>query len=212
MSIKGRRGGYLATAEGVKRLKDAKRVNKYTYQGIAEAARETEDKVKRLFNPQWGNGSYKVGEEAVEAICNVLDLKPEEVVRDWYPLEVSSEQDEATLSNQGEKHAPSYYRALEKIEQAAKDQVKELDLAGMELSELPEAIGQLTNLSLLDFGENSLSSLPPEIGQLTNLTELYLYDNSLSSLPPEIGQLTNLTELYLYDNSLEIPPEIIRRY
>ena len=235
MSTNKRRGGYLATAEGVKKLKEAKRIKKYTYQKIAEAAKETEGKVKRLFNPQWGNGKYKVGEEAVEVICNVLDLKPEEIVSDWYPFEITSEQDEVSTFTEIKKHTPSYYEALKKIKQAARDEVKELDLSGIELTELPAEIGQLTkltklylrnnslsnlpaeigqltNLTYLYLSNNSLSSLPAEIGQLTKLTKLYLSDNSLSSLPAEIGQLTNLTHLNLSDNSLPIPPEILEKY
>ena len=51
MSKNKRRGGYLATPEGVKKLKEAKRIKKYTYPQIAEAVNETHDKVKRLFNP-----------------------------------------------------------------------------------------------------------------------------------------------------------------
>ncbi|MGB3694172.1 MAG: helix-turn-helix transcriptional regulator [Spirulinaceae cyanobacterium] len=100
MSGNKRRGGYLATAEGVKKLKEAKRIKKYTYEQIAEEAKETEDKVKRLFNPQWGNGKYKVGEEAVQAICNVLNLKPEEIVSDWYPLEITSDESQVITINQ----------------------------------------------------------------------------------------------------------------
>ena len=146
MSKNKRRGGYLATAEGVKKLKEAKRVKKYTYLKIAEAANETEDKVKRLFNPQWGKGSYKVGEEAVEAICDVLDLKPEEVISDWYPFEITPKQDESIISSRVKKHDSSYYKALEKIKQAAREGVKELDLSRMELTELPPEINKLTNL------------------------------------------------------------------
>ncbi|MGK7895746.1 MAG: COR domain-containing protein, partial [Xenococcus sp. (in: cyanobacteria)] len=209
MSAKKRRGGYLATAEGVKKLKEAKRIKKYTYQEIAEAAKETEDKVKRLFNPQWGNGTYKVGEEAVEAICNVLDLKPEKIVSDWYPLEITSEQTETVITAQAKKHEPSYYEALKKIDQAAKYQVKALDLSDMELTELPPKIGQLSHLMILYLPDNSLRSLPSEIGQLSNLIHLSLLNNSLRSLPSEIGHLSKLTRLYLTNNSLSsLPSEI----
>ncbi|MEL6579569.1 MAG: leucine-rich repeat domain-containing protein, partial [Cyanobacteria bacterium J06621_12] len=207
MSTNKRRGGYLATVEGVRKLKEAKRIKKYTYQQIAEAARETQDKVKRLFNPQWGDGQYKVGEEAVQAICNVLDLLPEEIVSDWYSLE--GDRSQITISTSVEKHDPAYSKALERIKQAARDEVIMLNLASMELMELPVEIDQLNNITVLSLGGNSLSSLPPEIGHLTNLTILYLDRNSLNSLPSEIGQLTNLTVLYLDGNFLSsLPPEI----
>jgi internalin A len=209
MSTKKRRRGYLATAEGVKKLKEAKRIKNYNYQQIAQAAKETEDKVKRLFNPRWGNGQYKVGEEAVQAICSVLDLKPEEIVSNWYLVEITPKEDKVITFTQETKHDPSDYEVLKKIEQAAKDKVETLALVGMELTELPPEIGQLSNLTKLDLSYNSLNTLPPEIGQLSNLTVLYLSYNSLNTLPPEIGQLSNLTVLYLSYNSLNtLPPEI----
>ncbi len=232
-----RRGGYLATAEGVKKLKEAKRIKKYTYEKIKDVAHVTQDQVKRLFNPQWGNGQYKIGEEAVEAICGVLDLQPEEIVSDWYPLEISppeTVEQESLRENESNLKTPNT-EVVRIIKKAAEDGVETLNLSSMGLTELPAEIGQLTNLTelnlgsnslkslppqigqltklttKLDLGSNSLSSLPPQIGQLTKLTTLDLSSNSLNSLPPEIGQLTNLIELNLYSNSLNsLPPEIGR--
>ena len=77
---------------------------------------------------------------------------------------------------------------------------------------IPDAIGKLTNLTVLNLLDNLLSgSIPPEIGNLTNLETLDLNNNRLSgSIPSEIGQLTKLTLLTLGRNSLSgsIPPEI----
>ena len=231
-----RRGGYLATAEGVKKLKEAKQVKKYTYEKIAQEANETIDKVKRLFNPQWGNGQYKIGEEAVEAICTVLNLQPENIVANWYAVEIPTSDSgiqELTEKEESNLDAP-YNKALRKIERAARDGLEELDLSGMRLTELPEEIWQLTNLRILDLNNNHLKSLPSKIFQLTNLTELYLYVNPLRNLSSEIGQLvnlkildlsstslrglpsenfqlTNLTELHLSDNSLNgLPSKIFQ--
>ena len=231
MGTSKRRGGYLATAEGVKKLKEAKRIKKYTYENIREEAKVTLDQVKRLFNPQWGNGKYKIGEEAVEAICNVLDLKPEEIVADWYATDNIStviatqesnpkplETGDGFVSPKSNSDTPES-KVIQIIEQAARDGVEELDISGMELTQLPAEIGKLSKLKKLILGKwdeensewvgNSLSSLPPEIVQLTNLTTLHLEANQLSSLPPEIVQLTNLTTLHLSYNKLSsLPPEI----
>ncbi len=208
MNIEKRRGGYLATAEGVKKLKEAKSSKKYTYKQIKDAAQVTIDQVKRLFNPQWGNGKYKISEEAVSLICDVLELKPEEIVNDWYAMAINSSDSELSQKEITDAITP-YDKALQLIEQAVREEALELNLSVMDLTELPPEIGQLTNLTALSLEHNSLSNLPPEIGQLTNLTELYLDINSLSNLPPEIGQLANLTALSLEHNSLSsLPPEI----
>ena len=215
MSTKKRRGGYLATSGGVKKLKEAKRIKKYTYEKIAKEAKETLDKVKRLFNPQWGDGKYKVGEEAVEAICAVLDLQPEEIVSSWYPEEIfSSEAEIQELVVKSKKFDSPYDKALKLIERAAKDSLEELDLSGMELTELPPEIGKLFQLQKLILGKfddekfdyigNKLTKLPSEISQLTNLRKLYITANSIDTFPIEIIKLNNLTHLYLEVNSLEL--------
>ncbi|SVE12239.1 uncharacterized protein METZ01_LOCUS465093, partial [marine metagenome] len=88
-----------------------------------------------------------------------------------------------------------------------------LDLHSNQLSgEIPESVGVLTNLNTLDLGMNQLSGeIPSEIGSLINLSKLYLYENQLSGqIPPEIWGLVNLTRLSLNVNNLSgiIPSEI----
>ncbi len=211
MNTEKRRGGYLATAEGVKKLKEAKRIKKYTYEQIKDAANVTLDQVKRLFNPEWGNHQYGIHKHAVSLICGVLDLKPEEIVNYRYGV-LSNFDDSITADLTAQKidniNTP-YNEALQIIKQAANDRLGELDLAGIKLTKLPSEIRQLENLTVLYLNRNSLSSLPAEIGQLNNLQALFVGKNLLRSLPPEIGQLTNLKILYLNSNFLNsLPPEI----
>ena len=77
---------------------------------------------------------------------------------------------------------------------------------------IPDEIGNLTNLYTLYLGDNQLSgNIPDEIGNLTNLQTLYLSRNPLSgNIPDEIGNLTNLQTLALRDSQLSgnIPDEI----
>ncbi|MFM6621944.1 MAG: COR domain-containing protein [Dolichospermum sp.] len=98
---------------------------------------------------------------------------------------------------------------LQIIEKAARNKETTLDLRNNQLTTLPEAIAQLSNLSGLDLRNNQLTTLPEAIAQLSNLRELYLSDNQLTTLPEAIAQLSNLTVLYLRNNQLTTLPEAI---
>jgi HEAT repeat protein len=98
MTQKTRRRGFLASAEGVKKLKKAKSEKGYSYPQIAQEAYVEIESVKRLFNPHWGNGKYKIGEDFIEAIAKVLDLDPPDIVDGWYPPGDTSEQQENSPS------------------------------------------------------------------------------------------------------------------
>ena len=84
-----------------------------------------------------------------------------------------------------------------------------LDLTGNKLTQLPESIGHLHNLTMLVLGINNLTQLPESIGHLHNLTSLILGINNLTQLPESIGHLHNLNELDLYKNNLTQLPESI---
>src|SRR5215831_17699903 len=81
-----------------------------------------------------------------------------------------------------------------------------LNLSGLNLSQLPAEVGQLTHLRELFLRSNQLSQVPAELRQLTNLQVLILSDNQLSQVPIELVQLTNLEELRLDDNQLSQLP------
>jgi hypothetical protein len=70
--------------------------------------------------------------------------------------------------------------------------------------ELPDALGVLTDLRIMDLGYNDLTGhLPSYLGSLTQLRDIGLYLNSLSgSVPSEYGLLLNLNNLELYANDL----------
>ena len=79
-------------------------------------------------------------------------------------------------------------------------------MSGKEIHELPESIGNLSNLTELYLSGNRLENLPESLGSLSNLTRLNLWGNQLTNLPESIGNLANLTELYLDKNPLQEPP------
>src|SRR5690606_27169663 len=87
--------------------------------------------------------------------------------------------------------------------------IVELHVQGQNLEVLPQEIGQLINLEVLNLYENQFTSIPSEIGQLTNLISLRADENQLTSIPSEIGQLNSLAYLDLEDNQItSLPPEI----
>ena len=63
---------------------------------------------------------------------------------------------------------------------------------------IPDEMGQLFSLQILDLSWNNLESfVPPKLGNLANLTQLLLYNNQLTGpLPATLGNLTKLERLY----------------
>jgi len=85
----------------------------------------------------------------------------------------------------------------------------QLFLYGNRLAELPDWIRNLTNLSVLSLGANEFTEIPAVIGKLTNLTTLSMHVNQLTSLPDSVGDLSNLSTLGLEDNQLTHLPDSI---
>ena len=109
---------------------------------------------------------------------------------------------------------------LQLIVRVALEGRSELYLSGNKVTELPQEIGQLTDLKSLKILSEAVmvrdisaigdfTLIPPEIGQLSNLQHLQINGNWLSIIPSEIGQLINLQILDISNNFLmDIPPEI----
>ena len=108
-----------------------------------------------------------------------------------------------------EQEKMSREELLKIIEEATRDGREELDLSSIGISELPDEIGQLTNLRELILINNQLMALPETIGQLTKLKTLHLYHNQLGTLPESIRHLTKLEELQIVDNGISTLPEWI---
>lgn len=78
--------------------------------------------------------------------------------------------------------------------------------------DLPDEIGQLTGLTLLDLASNHLTgTIPESIGNLTELISLELYVNNLNSpLPATLTGCTALEQVLLYRNEMSGPfPEVL---
>ncbi|OJJ13929.1 hypothetical protein BKI52_45005 [marine bacterium AO1-C] len=90
-------------------------------------------------------------------------------------------------------------KSLKKLELFALDQLKSL----------PESVGQLSQLKMLNLCANALESIPESIGKLQQLQYFNLDSNQLKSLPHNIGKLTQLEWLELGQNKLEKLPKSI---
>ena len=78
-----------------------------------------------------------------------------------------------------------------------------------DLTELPESFTSLSNLANLYISNNWLTSLPENFGNLTSLIILDLGYNKLASIPGSLGDLENLEYLFLFNNQLVSLPETI---
>jgi small GTP-binding protein len=105
------------------------------------------------------------------------------------------------------KQDKDYQLAERKIEEARRSGATMLDLYGMKLTALPNALGQLAQLQTLDIGNNRLTALPESLGQLKQLQSLNLSDDQLTALPESLGQFTQLQSLNLTGNRLTALPE-----
>jgi hypothetical protein len=89
--------------------------------------------------------------------------------------------------------------------------ITELRLTQLKLTVLPEGLGKLELLTLLDLSDNLLKSLPSSIGNLRALRSLDLFNNQLTGLPDEITKLPALASLNIKQNNLANLPSAIGR-
>ncbi len=116
--------------------------------------------------------------------------------------------------------------ALRRIHRAAEENLTELDLAGLELEDLPPEIGKCTQLETLVLGKvekgewidgkltpklitNHLIALPEELRSLVNLRSIDLSGNPFGKVPEFLLGMKQLESLNLNSIDLkEIPKEI----
>jgi internalin A len=78
------------------------------------------------------------------------------------------------------------------------------------LRTIPEEIGALTNLDVLELSGNQITELPPSIANLGNLQVLDLGMNPLLALPESFGDLHELTHLYIWGHQFSEMPSALR--
>ena len=106
---------------------------------------------------------------------------------------------------------PRLLEALIAIEDARQTGATELDLAGLELDELPNEVRGLTHLESLNLTGNQLSWLPDWFGELSGLRDLDLSNNDFEEFQPEVLDLKQLRYFDISVNELtELPVDISR--
>jgi Leucine-rich repeat (LRR) protein len=100
----------------------------------------------------------------------------------------------------------SYWRLRYTIESC---KVVELDFIFKGLTQLPDALKNLTYLKKIILRYNQITELPDWIEAFQNLESLNLNVNNINKLPISIGKLNRLEELLLWKNELQHLPNSI---
>lgn len=87
--------------------------------------------------------------------------------------------------------------------------LEELEMYSNEIEEIPEGIGQLKKLKILDLQYNEIRIIPDEISKLSNLEELVLMNNYIDSINPKICDCDNLKVFYIGGKSLKSIPKCL---
>ncbi|MEG4233102.1 leucine-rich repeat domain-containing protein [Microcoleus sp. Pol11C3] len=97
-------------------------------------------------------------------------------------------------------------------------QLESLDLTSIGLTEIPEGIGKLSNLTQLVLWDNKIIQTPDALtklfqalGQQPNLTQLNLSGNQIIQIPEALSKLSNLTRLDLSGNQIIQIPEALSK-
>jgi len=91
-------------------------------------------------------------------------------------------------------------------------QFKPDDSIHIEIKKLPQEIGELKNLEILDLGRNRIDYFPPQIKHLTKLRILKLEYNSIKEIPSFISDLLNLEEINIKANGRVILPNSLKEF
>ncbi|XP_011157897.1 leucine-rich repeat-containing protein 28 isoform X2 [Solenopsis invicta] len=84
-----------------------------------------------------------------------------------------------------------------------------LYIYGNRIEWLPEELGGMSQLTVLDLSANKLKLIPTCIGNLINLKSLFLNDNFIERLPIDLSKLNNLEILSVSGNQIFALPEWI---
>ena len=81
-----------------------------------------------------------------------------------------------------------------------------LEVAGTSISHFPKSIGECNNLINITANAARIKEIPKEIAGCKELKNINLGYNKIQTVPKEIGKLKNLNRLYLGSNSISYLP------
>jgi len=87
--------------------------------------------------------------------------------------------------------------------------VKRWKFSQNRLRSLPEDIGYMFKMEILEADSNKLESLPSDMGKMTLLQRLDISNNHLTLLPESLGQCQSLRYFYAHSNNLQLLPASI---
>lgn len=114
------------------------------------------------------------------------------------------------MDNENENNWTHHVFSLEETQHVQPELVNKLDITQYEGSDFPQEVLKFKNLNELGvFRATALREVPEEIGELTQLVQLHITGTSIEQLPGSLFKLPNLSILYLMDNQLKnIPADI----
>jgi Leucine-rich repeat (LRR) protein len=77
-----------------------------------------------------------------------------------------------------------------------------LEASGIHLTKLPDGLGSLRSLEILDVSRNSIFCIPEDLVNLSRLRSFNISDNKITHLPSGISKLNSLTLLNISLNSI----------
>jgi|ETNmetMinimDraft_21_1059911.scaffolds.fasta_scaffold42358_2 Leucine-rich repeat (LRR) protein len=87
--------------------------------------------------------------------------------------------------------------------------IEKLDLSERKLTQLPESIGKLRNLTDLILRDNKLKTLPKSFENLTKLVGINAKNNAFQEIPKSLFKLKNLQVVSLTGNQIKTVPDAI---
>ena len=98
---------------------------------------------------------------------------------------------------------------LTRIRQNQAEKGESLSLFGLNLTQIPNEVFELTHLKSLDLYDNALEEIPNAINKLTLLENLLVSKNKMSQLPDTLADLKNLKKIKLDENQFEVYPSVL---